>query len=58
MFVANESLFMLKVSGFCDVINIESLPGLLPVILMLPTVMKILQLRISRTFSSNRTVHG
>lgn len=40
----NESLVWFEVSGFCDTINIESSLVLLPVILLLPCVMEILQL--------------
>lgn len=44
----NELLLWFEVSGFCDSINIGSSLGLLPVILLLPCVMEILPLWISR----------
>ena len=45
----SESLVWLEISGFCDTINIGSSLGLLPVILLLPCVMEVLQLWNSRT---------
>jgi hypothetical protein len=43
----NESLVWFEL--FCDTINIESSLGLLPVILLLPCVMEVLQLQNGRT---------
>ena len=44
-----ETLVWIKISGFCDIVNIGSSLGLLPVILLSPCVVEILQLWISRT---------
>lgn len=50
MFMASESLVCFEASGFRDIINIGSSPGLFPVILLVPYVMEILQLWISWPF--------
>lgn len=47
MFIEMSHWF--KVFGFCDTLNVESSLELLTVILLLPCVMEILQLWISRT---------
>jgi hypothetical protein len=45
----STSLVWSKIAGFCDTISIDSSPGLFPVILVLPCVMEILQLWVTRT---------
>ena len=45
----HESLAWFEIFCFCDIIHIRSSSGLLPVILLLPCVMEIVQLWISST---------